>query len=773
MHFLVWEYFIQEAGKSSNRIDALKHHLLQIVYSRICRSLQKSDRLLFAVYLAKGMMPSMFQENEWEYFCDLLIGKEEGSSRTSNVSWIPEDRRIAAETLKNNLSELWQKTNLSDSSTWSEWMTNDNCELNFPPSVKSSLSPFQQLMIVKCIRPDRQLSAMGKFAKEALNIEQLSPPDTNLKDLYKTETINTEPIMFIVSPGSDPSQELQELAKSTIGLHAYHEIAMGQGQTEAVLHQLHQCASKGEWLCLKNIHLVHSFLSVLEKEINVLEPHENFRLWLTTESLPKFPIILLQSVLKISYESPPGIKKNLQRSYDTWSKEFLSTGNELRANSLFALAWFHAIVCERRNYIPQGWTKFYEYSSADLRAASDVITALFKRSKSNIQWNYIHGLFVQAIYGGRVDNTFDRDVMETYLEQYFNQSKLNSGRLAEGISLPNSTNIDAFKTIIKNLPEQDSPQIFGLPSNIDRSQQRTVSANVVKQLKLVLRPETSTTKFDKKQWTSQLRPYFSLWKQLISSSDLHKRRLSAPDENDDPVAAFVLLEVYNAITLVQLIHKSIMELDKLLKGNTLLTGNLHKLASALLRQETPGLWQSKWDGPEDPMSYMKTVSTRAEFIDSKWVTAIKDSSLLNKGIDLSELLHPETFVNALRQKIARAIKVPMDELELSASWSPKMNEAKYSIKVEGLQIEGATFDGIRLTENSRSTASINPIPSFQLSWIPKKSTNNEQSHILLPLYFNESREKIVMKINVPFGGGGEEAKNKWILSGVALFLRSF
>ena len=38
------------------------------------------------------------------------------------------------------------------------------------------------------------------------------------------------------------------------------------------------------------------------QELNSLEPHENFRLWLTAESHPKFPTILLQSSLKVTYE---------------------------------------------------------------------------------------------------------------------------------------------------------------------------------------------------------------------------------------------------------------------------------------------------------------------------------------------------------------------------------------------------------------------------------------------------------------------------------------
>ena len=40
---------------------------------------------------------------------------------------------------------------------------------------------------------------------------------------------------------------------------------MGQGQADIALQLLHDCGRNGEWLCLKNLHLVTSWLPVLEK----------------------------------------------------------------------------------------------------------------------------------------------------------------------------------------------------------------------------------------------------------------------------------------------------------------------------------------------------------------------------------------------------------------------------------------------------------------------------------------------------------------------------
>ena len=120
-----------------------------------------------------------------------------------------------------------------------------------------------------------------------------------------------------------------------------------------------------------------AWLPSLEKELNGLEPHPQFRLWLTTETHPHFPPILLQSSLKLTHEAPPGVKRNLMRTYQSWSQEFIERGRSVvRSQALFALAWFHAVVQERRMLIPQGWSKFYEFSLADLRAGTSIVERL-------------------------------------------------------------------------------------------------------------------------------------------------------------------------------------------------------------------------------------------------------------------------------------------------------------------------------------------------------------------------------------------------------------
>ena len=50
-------------------------------------------------------------------------------------------------------------------------------------------------------------------------------------------------------------------------------------------------------------------------------------------------------------------------------------------------------------------------------------------SSSVVKWEYIHGLYTNAIYGGRVDDVHDGRILASYLRDIFNSDVLyGSGR---------------------------------------------------------------------------------------------------------------------------------------------------------------------------------------------------------------------------------------------------------------------------------------------------------------------------------------------------------
>ena len=134
---------------------------------------------------------------------------------------------------------------LDNDSLWEPWGRSSNCEKEFPSSAQSKLTPFQKLLLVKVLRPDRLESAMHLFVSEALEENDIAPPPLSLLEVYKSETIASEPILFIVSPGSDPTKELEEFAESIVGRDKFHQMAMGGGQNDDAVKLLKECAHKG------------------------------------------------------------------------------------------------------------------------------------------------------------------------------------------------------------------------------------------------------------------------------------------------------------------------------------------------------------------------------------------------------------------------------------------------------------------------------------------------------------------------------------------------
>ena len=67
------------------------------------------------------------------------------------------------------------------------------------------------------------------------------------------------------------------------------------GQEKVALQLLETAISRGHWLMLQNCHLLVKWLKELEKVLEKLtKPSPDFRLWLTTDPTPSFPIGILQ-----------------------------------------------------------------------------------------------------------------------------------------------------------------------------------------------------------------------------------------------------------------------------------------------------------------------------------------------------------------------------------------------------------------------------------------------------------------------------------------------
>lgn len=136
---------------------------------------------------------------------------------------------------------------------------------------------------------------------------------------------------------------------------------------------------------LQNCHLLVRWLKTLEKHLEKLnKPHPDFRLWLTTEPTNEFPIGILQRSLKVVTEPPNGLKLNLKNTfYKLGTSSISECTHEAFPSLVFVLAFFHAVVQERRKYDKIGWNVSYDFNESDFRVCMQILNTYLTKSVEN------------------------------------------------------------------------------------------------------------------------------------------------------------------------------------------------------------------------------------------------------------------------------------------------------------------------------------------------------------------------------------------------------
>ncbi|OQR98203.1 dynein heavy chain [Achlya hypogyna] len=754
-----------EAASTKERIARLSPVLETKVLMFVGRSLFKEHRPMFGLHLIHGMHPDAFEEHEWEYFVGDLMA--DAKKEAPLPEWAAPDRRDAYTLFVETFPRLAATLKLDANDIWLRWSKALDCEVAFHAKVDKALSAFQKVLLVQALRPDRLQSAIHNFICTQLKVKTLTPPPLDFKDLATAEASSVCPVLLLTTAGADPSKELEEVATEMVGRDHYFEVAMGGGQQEKALALLRSTAEHGEWLCLQNLHLVVAWLVVLEKELNALTPHRKFRLWCTSEAHDAFPLILLEQSLKVTYESPPGLKKNLLRTYATFQLDGGGSGAG-RMQLLFLLAFFHSLLQERRTYLPQGWTKFYEFSFGDLRAGFNVLEVASQAA--SVDWAAIHGLMENAIYGGRVDNPYDLRVLRCYLQMYFSSDVLaGKAPLCRGVKMPTSDRREDFVAVIDHLPETDPPRLFGLPDNIERSVQRTMSSAVVAQLRTLTSSAQASNKFDRDLWRSVLGPLIENWAKLTASLHLEQSaKAEAPKAGASPVEAFVAMENASATELAQHVNAGLMNIKKVIYGTGLLTPAIQTIAAALLLGQVPADWSNRWEGSEVVQVWLRALALRKRAL-AEWKEDCAKGTLLSRPLDLSEVLQPGTFLNALRQQAARTLQCSMDGMKLVSCWEKEKTTGTMEwFAIGGLLLQGASFEGGTLQEPSSDAQELVAVPTCYVAYTREEEREPyaKDSYIKVPLYYSTSRERMLVEISLPISGD----PSMWIIGGVALFL---
>lgn len=129
-------------------------------------------------------------------------------------------------------------------------------------------------------------------------------------------------------------------------------------------------------------------------------------------------------------EPPNGLKRNLQAIFMKVSAPaYIDCPHPAFLPLTYVLSFFHAVIQERQKYGRLGWNIAYDFTTSDFRASLEIISTYLNKvedytvdmqlQQMSIPWGSLKYLIGEVIYGGRVIDEFDRRVLKTYMDEYF------------------------------------------------------------------------------------------------------------------------------------------------------------------------------------------------------------------------------------------------------------------------------------------------------------------------------------------------------------------
>jgi dynein heavy chain len=657
--------------------------------------------------------------------------------------------------------------------------------------------PFEKLLVVRCLRPDRTTTALDNFIRKVMphgddfvDCDSTSNSKQILQSAYSDSTTTT-PIYFILSPGVNPVEDVEFLAKS-LGLETkkmLSTIALGQGQDKFANDKLDQGHKEGQWVMLQNVHLMPNYLYELEKKLNAFAiegSNQNFRLFLTSDPSNQIPIGLLEKSIKLTNEPPQGLKDNLKRSFSFFKKEEIEDKDPKIKTILFGLCYFHSVMCERRKFGTKGWNRHYPFSMGDLRDSSIVLQNYMDNNQASgkIPWDDLKYIFGEIMYGGHIVDDWDRRFCATYLDNLMKDDLLDEAEMfpfIEGKSISFKTPLPLnheqyIKYIEQELPPE-TPLGYGLHPNAEIDY-RTMQCQHLFEILVDLQPKGGGSGAGGVEDT-KIKDYFDLVNNALSLEglkvNLEDLNSKLDDQSRGPYQNAFIQECEKLNVLISGILKSLAELDLAYKGELTMNEAMEALEDCIRLDRVPPQWKKiAYPSERALISWTENIKARIDQM-NMW----KDDPVkIPKVVFINRLINPSSFLTAIKQVFCRESN-PQQELnkttiltEVQKKWFweadlPDLNKTQGAL-VFGFQVEGARWDmNSMCVDESLPKASFSLVPVVNCR-AAIYSDKVDKTVYSCPVY------KTVDRMNTyVFPAQLRTTKHpadKWVISGVAMVL---
>ncbi|XP_058491324.1 dynein axonemal heavy chain 10 [Solea solea] len=772
------------------RLKNIMSTLTYSVYNYGCTGLFERHKLLFSFNMTIKIEQAEGRalQEELEFFIKGNLSLEK-SKRKKPCDWLPdqgwEDIVKLTQLFPEQFGSLPDDVEIN-STDWKTWYDLDGPEqAPIPMRYEEKLSAFQKLLLLRCFRVDRVYRAVTDYVTVTMGEKYVQPPVISFDAIYEQST-PFSPIIFILSPGSDPASDLMKLAeRSGFGGSKFKFLAMGQGQEKVALQLLESAVSRGQWLMLQNCHLLVKWLKELEKSLErITKPNPNFRLWITTNPIKDFPIGILQKSLKVVTEPPNGLKLNMRATYSKISHETLTECPHAAFRSLvYALAFFHAVVQERRKYGKIGWNVPYDFNESDFFVCMEILKTYLTKSHqqgdSDIPWGSLKYLIGEVMYGGRAIDSFDRRVLTVYMDEYFGDFLFytfrrfhffNNKDVDYKIPLngPKKTYVDE----IEKLPLSNTPEVMGLHSNAEIGYYTQAAKDMWTHL-IDLQPQTGESggSISRDQYISQVAQDIQNKLPKLFDMDVIRKKFGS---DISPTSVVLLQELERFNKLVVRMQRSLAELQRALAGEVGMSSELDEVARALFNGHIPVIWKKL--APDTLKSLGNWMSHFKRRYDqySCWVDEGEPKVMWLSGLHI-----PESYLTALVQAACRKNGWPLDLSTLYTQVTQYRSEEEVSDRpgqgcyVSGLYLEGADWDMEKsCLVRSKPKALVVEMPVLKV--IPIETRHLTLQNTLRTPVYTTSLRRNAMGVGLVFEADLFTTVHisHWVLQGVCLLLNA-
>ncbi|XP_046689316.1 LOW QUALITY PROTEIN: dynein axonemal heavy chain 5-like [Homalodisca vitripennis] len=578
---------------------------------------------------------------------------------------------------------------------WRNWYEKEKPEEEeIPCGYQKSLDVFRKLLLIRSWSPDRTLSQARKYIIESLGPEYGEACILDLEVTWQESEPRT-PLICILSIGSDPSPQITALSKlKEIPLRA---VSMGQGQEVHARRLISEAMAEGGWVLLQNIHLSLPFCSeAMDALVDTETIHETFRLWMTTEVHPQFPIGLLQSAIKFTNEPPQGIRASMKRTYQNITQDTLDYSTQSQwPPLLYAVAFLHTVVQERRKFGPLGWNIPYEFNQADFAASVQFIQNHLDDMdpKKGISWPTVCYMLGEVQYGGRVTDDFDKRLLTTFTQVWFCDVLLRPGfEFYRGYRVPITRSLQGYIDYVNCLPLTDTPEVFGLHANADITYQINTAKGILDTI-LSVQPKEGGAQGGETRENIVYRLAEDMLEKLPKQYNsfevkeaLHRMGALLP------MNIFLRQEIDRIQRVITEVQSTLTDLKLAIDGTIVMSQGLRDSLDAMYDARIPERWQKvSWESATLGFWYTELLERDAQF--RRWVQHGRPNVFWMTGF-----FNPQGFLTAMRQEVTRAHKgwaldsVVLQNL-ITRHTKEELNDSPpEGVYVHGLFLEGASLD---------------------------------------------------------------------------------